>query len=174
MRSVSESAKKPLNLLNNGGHRIISKIVTGDETYTPFFDVPTRQENIKKLDDLCRWSNANRVKKQRAMKKIKCMPFSPDFPSRISQIPQYGKTEDSSSKLVYLQCLSKNLQKLNVRILMRLHDNATSHAAGLTVEFLKQKQIKVIEYVPYSPDLAMDDFGLFCNLRTSFSFRRRY
>ncbi|XP_042906074.1 histone-lysine N-methyltransferase SETMAR-like [Parasteatoda tepidariorum] len=38
-------SKETLKLLNDGGHRIISKIVTGDETYIPFFDVPTRQES---------------------------------------------------------------------------------------------------------------------------------
>ena len=41
------------------------------------------------------------------------------------------------------------------------HDNASSHTAGLTVEFLKQKQIKVIEYPPYSLDLAMCELWLF-------------
>ncbi|GFY17310.1 uncharacterized protein TNCV_1090841 [Trichonephila clavipes] len=35
------------------------------------------------------------------------------------------------------------------------HDNASSNTAGLTVEFLKQKHIKVIEHPPYSPDLSM-------------------
>ncbi|GFU34158.1 uncharacterized protein TNCV_3199501 [Trichonephila clavipes] len=38
-------SKKSLKLLNDGGHRIISKTVTGDETYKPFFYIPTRQES---------------------------------------------------------------------------------------------------------------------------------
>ncbi|GFX41188.1 histone-lysine N-methyltransferase SETMAR [Trichonephila clavipes] len=59
------------------------------------------------------------------------------------------------------------------------HDNASSHTVGLKVEFLKQKQIKVIEHPPYSPNLTMCGFWLFFNLkkeltRTSFSFRRGY
>ena len=37
-------SKLTLKLLNDGGHCIISKIVTGDEVYTLFFDVPTRQK----------------------------------------------------------------------------------------------------------------------------------
>ena len=41
------------------------------------------------------------------------------------------------------------------------HDNASSHSATLTVEFLKQKQTTVIEYQPYSPDLDICDFWLF-------------
>jgi hypothetical protein len=38
-------ARQTLEMFNNGGYRILSKIVTGDETHIPFFDVPTRQES---------------------------------------------------------------------------------------------------------------------------------
>ena len=31
--------------MNDGGHGVISKIVTIDKTYKLFFDVPTRQES---------------------------------------------------------------------------------------------------------------------------------
>ena len=52
------------------------------------------------------------------------------------------------------------------------HVNEYSHTVGLTVEFLKRKQIKVIEYLPYLPDLAMHDFWLFFNLKTNLCGRR--
>ncbi|PRD27368.1 UNVERIFIED_CONTAM: hypothetical protein NCL1_35555 [Trichonephila clavipes] len=35
------------------------------------------------------------------------------------------------------------------------YDNASSQTARLTIEFLKQKQIKEIEHPPYSSDLAI-------------------
>ncbi|GFX68997.1 uncharacterized protein TNCV_683561 [Trichonephila clavipes] len=38
-------SKEILKLLNDGGHCIISQIVMGDETYKPFFVVPTCQES---------------------------------------------------------------------------------------------------------------------------------
>ena len=38
-------SKETLDMLNDGGHHIISKVVTGDETYIPFFDIPTCQES---------------------------------------------------------------------------------------------------------------------------------
>ncbi|GFV40209.1 histone-lysine N-methyltransferase SETMAR [Trichonephila clavipes] len=60
---------------------------------------------------------------------------------------------------------AKILQEVNVRGIMIHYASATSHTAGLTAEFLKQKQIKVIEHPPYSPDLAMSDFWLFINLK---------
>ena len=70
------------------------------------------------------------------------------------------------------KCLPGIFQKVNVRDLMLHHDNASSHKAGLTVEFLKQKKIKVIEHPPYSPDLAMCDFWLFFNLKKNLRGRR--
>ena len=38
-------SKETLKLLNDGRHGIILKIVTSNETYIPFFDVPTHQES---------------------------------------------------------------------------------------------------------------------------------
>ncbi|GFW76682.1 uncharacterized protein TNCV_4943991 [Trichonephila clavipes] len=61
-------SKVTLKLLNDGGHRILSKTVTGDETHIPFFDVPTRQESKVCVfeDD----STPTMMKRQRAMKKV--------------------------------------------------------------------------------------------------------
>ena len=38
-------SKENLKLLNDGGHCIISKVVTADETHMPFYDAPTLQES---------------------------------------------------------------------------------------------------------------------------------
>ena len=61
---------------------------------------------------------------------------------------------------------------MNVKGLMLHHDNASSHTAGLSVEFLNQKQIKVIEHLPYSPDPVMCDFWLFLNLKKNLHGRQ--
>ncbi|GFW29780.1 histone-lysine N-methyltransferase SETMAR [Trichonephila clavipes] len=63
------------------------------------------------------------------------------------------------------KCLPEVLQEVNVRGLLLHQDNTSFHTAGLTVEFLNQKQIKVIEYPPHSPDLAMCDFWLLFNAK---------
>ncbi|GFX22657.1 histone-lysine N-methyltransferase SETMAR [Trichonephila clavipes] len=59
--------KETLKMLNYGGHHSISKIVTGEKTLMPFFDVPTRQESKVCVfeDD----STPTVVKRQQAMKK---------------------------------------------------------------------------------------------------------
>ncbi|GFW93304.1 histone-lysine N-methyltransferase SETMAR [Trichonephila clavipes] len=70
------------------------------------------------------------------------------------------------------KCLLEILQEFNVRELMLHHDNASSHTAGLTIEFLEQKQVEVIKHPPYSPDLAMSDFWLVFNLKKYLHGRR--
>ncbi|GFV36901.1 uncharacterized protein TNCV_4766991 [Trichonephila clavipes] len=47
-----------------------------------------------------------------------------------------------------VQCLPEILQEVNVKGLLAHHGNPFSHTAKLTVEFLKQKQIKVTEHPP--------------------------
>ncbi|GFW67423.1 uncharacterized protein TNCV_3390941 [Trichonephila clavipes] len=153
-RSVSESVKKSLKLLIDGGHRIISKIVTGDETYKPFFDVPTRQES--KLGIFEDDPTPIMVKSQRAMKKVMYAVFHIST-GLIKSIKLEGQ-KTVTANWYTTKCLPEILQEVNVRGLMLHHNNASFHTAGLTAEFLKQKQIKVIEHPPYSPYLAMCDF----------------
>ena len=70
------------------------------------------------------------------------------------------------------KCFPEICQEVHVRKLMLHNDNSSSHSARLTVEFLKQKQIKVREHPPYSPDLAMCDFWIFFNLKKNLRGRR--
>ena len=48
---------------------------------------------------------------------------------------------------------------------VRRPNNVSSHTAILTVEFLEQKYIKVIEHSPYSPKFAIPDFRLLFKLK---------
>ncbi|PRD25489.1 UNVERIFIED_CONTAM: hypothetical protein NCL1_40775 [Trichonephila clavipes] len=130
-RSVSESVRNSLKLLNDSGHRVISKIVTGDETYKPLFDVPTRQESKLWVfeDD----PTPTMVKSHRAMKKVMYAVF---FRSTglIKSIQLEGQ-KTITANWYTTKGLSEILQEFNVRGLMLHHNNGTSHRAGLTAEF---------------------------------------
>lgn len=157
-----------LNFLNNGGHQIFSKIVTGDETYIPFFDVPTRQESrvwIHEDDE-----TPTMIKKQRAMKKVMYAVF---FRSTglVKAIKLDGQ-KTVTAKWYTEKCLPEVFNRVPDRGIMLHHDNASSHTAALTLQFLAEKNIKVIEHPPYSPDLAMCDFWLFFGLKRNFRGRR--
>ena len=61
-------SKKTLNLPNNGGHHIISKIIMGDQTYIFFFDFPIHQEkNVWVFEDD---PKPTILKRQQTMKKV--------------------------------------------------------------------------------------------------------
>ncbi|GFW66290.1 uncharacterized protein TNCV_1711891 [Trichonephila clavipes] len=145
--------KETLKLLNEGGSRIISKIVTDDERYIPFFDVPTCQESKVWIfeDDAL----PTKVKRQRAMKKLMHTIFF--INTRLVKAIKLEGQKTVTTNRYTTKCLPEILQEVNARGLMLHHDNATSHTAELIVEFLKQKQIKEIEHPPYSSDLAMCD-----------------
>ncbi|GFV07684.1 histone-lysine N-methyltransferase SETMAR [Trichonephila clavipes] len=102
------------------------------------------------------------VKSQRTMKKVMYAGF---FRSTglIKSIELEGQ-KTVTANWYTTKCLPKILQDVNVRRLMIHHNNASFHTSRLTAEFLKQKQIKVIEHPPFSPDLAKCDFWLSFNL----------
>ena len=52
------------------------------------------------------------------------------------------------------------------------HDNAPSHSAVLTNQFLAKNKIAVIPHPPYSPDLASCDFFLFPKMKLKLKGRR--
>ena len=62
-------------------------------------------------------------------------------------------------------CLSEIFQEVNVRDVMLHHDNASFHVARLTIEFLKQTHVKMIEHLSYSHDLTMCNLWLYFNLK---------
>lgn len=154
-------SRQTLQMLEHGGHRIISKIVTGDETYIPFYDAPTRQESRVWIyeDD----PTPTTPKRQRSMKKVMFAVFfrSTGLVKAIKLEHQKTVTANWYTTV----CLPQILNELQVKGLMLHHDNASSHTAKITVKYLTEKNITVIEHPPYSPDLAMCDFWLFFKLK---------
>lgn len=76
----------------------------------------------------------------------------------------------------FVENIIKKLEKLDVVIkakkqkqMMMLHyDNAPSHNAMLVKEYLSKTSFQKVPHPPYSPDLALCDFGIFGTVKTSF------
>ena len=73
-----------------------------------------------------------------------------------------------SSEWYVSQCIPKVLEKCcdrrpktGTRGLLWHHDNAPAHKAARTVDFLNSKGVQILPHLPYSPDLAPNDFFLF-------------
>lgn len=160
--------RETLKMLNDGGHRIISKIITGDETYISFYDVPTRQESRVWIHEDA--PTPVTVKKQRSVKKIMYAVF---FRSTglVKAIKLKGQRSVTANWYV-TECLPEVLGAVKIRGLILHQDNASSHTAQQTIEYLRQNKVTVLEHPPYSPDLAMCDFWLFNNLKKNLRGRK--
>ncbi|GFW98811.1 histone-lysine N-methyltransferase SETMAR [Trichonephila clavipes] len=110
---------------------------------------------------------------QRAMKKVMYAVVFFRSTGLIETIKLEGQ-KTTTANWYSTKCLPEILQEVNVRGIMLHHDSASSHTAGLTAKFLKQKRIKGTEHLPYSPYLAMCDFWLFINLKKNLRGCRFY
>lgn len=76
----------------------------------------------------------------------------------------------------FVENVIQKLEKLDIVInakyqkqMMLLHyDNAPSHNAMITQEYLNKTSFKRVPHPPYSPDLALCDFGIFGTVKTHF------
>ena len=148
-------------MLKKGGPRIISKIITGDETYVRFFEQKTPNE-------LKQWvfkgeEKQPQIKMGRSEKKILFAVF---FRSNclVKAVKLEGQKTVTANWYITV-CLPKIFDELSIKGTIFHHDNAPSDTALATKQFLKEKKVKLMEHPPYSPDLAPCDFFLFPKLK---------
>jgi len=67
----------------------------------------------------------------------------------------------------------KKLGGNDPNFLATTHDNAPAHVALSVREFLATKQIIVLEYPAYSPDLALSNFFLFPKIKEKGNIERK-
>ena len=70
-----------------------------------------------------------------------------------------------------LAILSKHLGILSKGVVL-LHDNARPHTAAHTAETLQKLKFEVMAHPPYSPDLALSNYHLFCPIKEVLRGRR--
>ena len=80
-----------------------------------------------------------------------------------------GQTLNHAFYKDVLELLRKRVQRVRRDIAddwVLQHDNAPAHTALSIREFLAKKNIRILPYPPYSPDLAPCDFYLFSKLKS--------
>ena len=96
----------------------------------------------------------------------------------VSCVILYKFIREQSESLVNLDVLGKphviaELRKSNTnrRIILH-HDNASSHTAHQTTEYLRHKNGELLDHPPYSPDLSPNDFFTFPKIKDIMRSRR--
>ena len=149
----------------------LREIVTGDETWAYYHDPETKLMSMK-------WvrpgqERPTKIRRQRSVKKTMFIVFfdCSGIVSKSKLIPRPGRktvnalfyTQNCLSKLV--KVLWKKRPKSGTRGIFLHHDNASSHTAALTKNFLNKNQLRLLPQPPYSPGLASCDFFLFPKLK---------
>lgn len=153
-----------LQKFDEGRSKAVYSVLTGDETWLHCYDPETKQQSM------C-WVGAGdapplKLKRSRSVTKVMVAVFFGAL-GHIATIPVLEQ-KTVTAKWYVEKCLPEVLKKWSsahpktgTRGLLLHHDNASSHTAGLTLDFLKQKNINLLPHPPYSPDLAPADFFLF-------------
>jgi histone-lysine N-methyltransferase SETMAR len=170
-----EICKENLKIFKDGGHQIVSKIITGDETYVHYYDAPTHRE--AKLWVYEGEVPPSVVKSEKTAKKI-CYAVFFRSTGLVKAVKLEGQ-KTITAKWYTEVCLPKVFEqvmnerpKSGLRDIIFHHDNARPHTAQLTTDYLKEKKVKIMRHSPYSPDIALCDFWLFGELKKNLRGRR--
>ena len=163
-----ECASTILSEFGPEGLKRITDIVTGDEKWFYYFQVPHKRQNMVWLGD--EDARPTVVKGGfRSRKQMFVVFFCSTGPVSVVTVPKGQNVNATYYSETALTSVMKNLEKMKPsRLALRKvhlhHDNASSHTAVKTRQFLEASNLQLIDHPPYSPDLAPCDFWLFPKL----------
>ena len=168
-------SKKLLKQFKRLDSRVISNMLTGDETWVYMFEPQRRGDNKQ-------WRGKHQkrpvvAKRIKSTKKILYTIFFNHL-GPVVQIP--SETGKSITGTYYKNVVLKKVKKFyelkrpstGLRGINLLHDNAPAHKSKVVVEYLEEEKVNVLDHPPYSPDLSPCDFFLFPRLKKMLSGRR--
>lgn len=164
-----------LKKFDKGQSPYVNNIVTGDETYLYYYDVPTKSQN--KIWVFDEEDTPVAVRKSRSVKKKMIVVFfkSSGIVKRVVLDTQKTVTAKWYTENCLLQVI-ESLKSLRPNSRMDTwffhHDNAPAHRAKVSTDYLTSTGLKLLEHPPYSPDLAPCDFALFPHVKMKLKGRR--
>lgn len=156
-----------LNLCGNDPDDIISRLVTGDETWVHMYDPESKMESME-------WRTSDegapkKFKVQSSAGKVMATIFWDCKGILLIDYLEKGKTVTGEYYANVLKQLREAIKekrrgKLASKVLL-LHDNAPAHGSRIGVAALAECGFEPIRHPPYSPDLAPSDYFLFQELK---------
>ena len=151
--------------------RVISNLLTGDETWVHMFEPQRRADNKQwKRKDQKRSCIAKRTI---SSKKMYAIYFNSSGP--VVQVPfpsghiVTGRFYKNSVLKKVKEFYNKKRPSKGWSGVHLLHDNASSHKCEVVKSFLASEKVKVLNRPPYSPDLSPCNFFLFPRLKKMLS-----
>ena len=155
---------KFLEKYDNKNEKNIYNIITGDETWLRFWD--PKVGNNAKIWQINGLDNFEARIKSIRDEKIMASVFFTKSGNICISILEENKTANAMWYRDY--CLKsmlnewkKSHKKCGFDKIQLHHDNAPIHKSSIVKNFITEKNIKLLEHPPYSPDLSPCDFWLF-------------
>lgn len=161
MKARVKISQENLKMWRNGGQNLIDRITTEDEVYVYYYDNPAKGE--AKIWVFEGDTPPKVVKRDRTIGKVLYAVF---FNTRglVACVKLEGQKSVTANWFTTI-CLPKVFSKgTGGRQLLHM-DNASSHTAKITSDYMCSNNIEKVPHPPYSPDLAMADFWLFSGLK---------
>ncbi|CAH1994001.1 unnamed protein product [Acanthoscelides obtectus] len=170
---------KTLDCFNSGNLKNMYSIVSGDESWIYSYELENKRKSavwptkVIRSRSVLKKMVATFVSKAGHIAKIKNRLRGQEFQSpeeavHIATLPlneQITVTADWYTTI----CLPKvitELRKINPARKIILHqDNASSHTAQKTRQYLTEENVKLMDHPPYSPDLGPNDFFTFPKIK---------
>lgn len=157
--------KEMLKKFDLGRAKSVYNIVTGDETWIYSYEPETKQQStVWVFQDE---PNPTKVVRSRSTSKKMIACFF-GCTGHVATIPLEDRRTVNAEwyTTICLPTVFDEIRKNNQkrRIILH-HDNASSHTARQTNDYLKEKNIEIMSHCPYSPDLSPNDFFLFPNVK---------
>ena len=143
--------------------RVISNLLTGDETFEPQRKAHNKQWKRKDQKRPC---TAKRTIRSKKMYAIFFNSSGPVVPSGHTVTGRFYK--NSALKKVK-EFYNKKRPSKGLSGVHFLHDNASSHKCQVVKSFLASEKVTVLNHPPYSPDLSPCVFFLFPRLKKMLS-----
>lgn len=150
---------------HSGTSKNVYDIVTGDESWIYAYDPETKQQSTVWVfpDE----ANPTKVTRARSTSKqmVSCFFGKTGHVATLPLVEQKTVNADWYTTICLPEVIGEVRKNNPKRRITLHHDNASSHTANATTEFLSTQNVNLIGHPPYSPDLAPNDFFLFPNIK---------
>ena len=157
--------RQTLARFNSGSSNAVYNIVSGDESWIYSYEPESkRQSTVWVFEGK---PNPTKVVRSRSASKKMVTTFVAKT-GHVASIPLEDRRTVNADWYTAV-CLPEVFAELrnnnrNRRIILH-HDNASSHTARRTKEFLEQQNVELLDHPPYSPDLSPNDFFTFPRIK---------
>lgn len=155
--------------LYNDNPRLLSTLITGDETWVYYYDPETKQQSMQ-------WKHVESPppKKAKVTKSVKKLLLTVFWDCKGPLLIKFHPRNTTVNGAGYCETLRELRDALETKRGVKkkywatiLHDNASPHTCYVARAALADLKFKCLSHPPYSPDLAPSDYYLFRHLKSA-------